>query len=395
MAATRLDDPGPFRVGIFDKAFQPMFPLGDAAVSVTPRHLAIGTGSLSIPLAHNRADAMFAAGVRCTIDYLIGEDRNDDASWLRVMSGQLFSRTIPEASVPAVGKVLTFGIRDDYAILGNLLGWPNPGSAIGSQNVNAYDVRSGNAESVIKGYVTANKGRLPYTVTVATNGNRGATVYGSVRFDKLIDVLPVYALAGGIGLSVKQVAGGLVFDIYVPTDRSSRVLSEASGTLTSWSLSSTGPSATAAIVATDGAATARHFVEFFDTSTETLWHDRVETFVDARDLQNTQTSEVAQRGATALAAGAPQAGWSVTLAETDVVRYGRNLLVGDKVAVQITPTLSLVDVLSECTLSWQAGQGLTVSPVVGAQTAQSSPNRLLARAVSTALRGVRTLRSSL
>lgn len=389
-----LDDPGPFRVRIFNNNFTPAFPLSDAAVSVTPRHLAKPTGIITVPLAHQRADALFTPGLRCTVDYLIGEDRTDDASWLRVMAGKLWTTQIPAASVPTIGKSVSFGIEDYYRILGQLTGWSKPSAALSAQT-DAYDVRSGDGETVLKGYIAANAGRLPYTVTMATNAHRGATVYGSVRFDKLIDALPPLALQAGLGIRIDQVGSALVVDVYVPTDRSSRVLSEAAGTLTSWALNSGGPSATAAIVATDGAGTARHFDQFLDSATETLWGERAEAFVDARDLNHTQTSEVTQRGAQALADGAPQAGWSVTVAETDVVKYGKNLFVGDRVAVQVTPALAVVDILSECTLSWVPGAGATVTPQVGSSSGQSQPNRYLAKAVASVAKGVRTLRSGL
>lgn len=370
-----------------------MFPL-TARCSVTPRWLAKPTGTITIPLKHRRADAMFASGTRCTIDYLIGKDRSDDASWLRITSGKLDALQIPDSSSPTAGKTVTFSVEDDWRVMEHLQLWPVPGSAIGSQGAAAYDVRSGDAETVIKGYAAANAGRLPYPLTMATNAHRGSTVFGSARFVRMADQLVPLAAAGGVGIRVDQVGSGLVLDVYVPVDRSARTLSEAAGTLTSWALTKTGPSATAIIVGTDGEGTLRHFSMTQDTALRDEYGDYIEAFVDARDLLHTQTSEVAQRAAAALLTGQPQAGWSVTMAETDVVRYGRNLLVGDLVKVQVTPNLALIDRLSECTLTW-GDKGLTVAPKVGAATSQSQPNRLLARGIASALRGIQSLRSSL
>lgn len=389
----RLEDPGPFRVNIYDKAFAFKFPLV-CMTSVTPRHLAQPSGALTVPLKHRRTEALFEKGMRATVDYLIGADRNDEASWLPITSGKLTPLQIPEGAAPTVGKSVTFTIEDDWRILRHLKGWPVPGSAIGSQGAAAYDVRSGPAETVVKGYVTANKGRLPYSVTVATDLARGSTVYGSVRFNGLDEALVPLAAQGGIGMRVRQSGSGLLFDVYVPTDRSARILSEAASTITAWSLTSSGPQATAAIIATDGEGTARHFTRIQDTTVRDDFGDYIEAFVDARDLVNTQASEIAQRAAQALADGAPQAGWSVTMAETDVVKYGRNLLVGDRVRVEILPNLAITDVLSECTITWGTN-GLTVAPKVGSSTGQLSPNRLLNKAAASALRGIQTLRSSL
>lgn len=389
-----LDDPGPFRVNVYDKAFAFQFPLGGIGVSVTPRHLAKGTGTLTVPLKHKRTDALFTPGQRCTIDYLTGKDRSDDASWLRIMSGKLYSKNIAAANVPAAGKLVGFGVESDWRVMESLLGWAVPGSAIGSQGAAAYDVRTGDAETVLKGYLGANVGRLPYSVTMATNAHRGSTVFGSIRFQKLSEMLPPIALAGGVGMTFDQVGSGIVADVYVPTDRTARVFTEESGALLSWALATTGPSATAAIVATDGEGTLRHFALAQDTALRDEWGEYVEAFVDARDLVNTQTSEIAQRAAHALADGAPQAGWSVTLAETDVVRYGKNLFVGDRIAVQITPKIALSDILSECTLTWGV-TGLTVSPLVGNNTAQVSPDRFTAALIAKVARAVQQLRSSL
>lgn len=386
---TTLNDPGPFRVRVYDSAFTYLFPLGDAEISITLRHLALGTGTLTIPLAHNRCDAMLTPGTRVTIDYLIGTDRTDDASWVHAMSGWLTGVEIP-ADQSAAGKSVTFGIVDDYWVLLWMLGWPNPASGIGSQGASAYDTRTGAAETVIKGYVTANASRLGIPLTCATNLSRGASVKGNLRFDNLNDVLPPLAGLAGLGISVKQSGSGLVLDVYVPTDRTSRVLSEAAGTIQSWSLNSTYPTVTRAIVANSGQGTSRAFSEVIDgTGLEALYGVILETFVDARDTADSTT--LIQRGTDAVTAGAPQAGYSITVNETPVVRAMKNLFPGDRVAVQITPTLALADVMSELTITWSSN-GLVVAPQVGTSTV--SPNAVFAKAVSSVARGLRYLRSS-
>lgn len=388
-----MDDPGPFRVRVYSKAFAFLFPLADASVSVSLRHLAIPTGSITIPLTHQRADAMFTPGTRVVIDYLTGTNRGDDASWTHAMSGWLTSAQVPQDTKPTVGKTVTFGVIDDYWVIAWMLLWPKPSNDIAHQTT-ATDVRTGAAESVIKAYVNANKGRLSIPLTTATDHATGNTVSGSYRFDNAMDVLPGLAQVGGIGISVKQVGSGLVLDTYAPTDRTARVLSEAAGTITSWSLASTAPSVTRAIIASSGVGTSRAFTEQFDgTGLEALYGIAIETFVDARDTADATT--LTQRGQAAIAAGAPQAGYSITVAETPVVRAMVNLFVGDLVAVQITPTLALEDICSQMTITWSPDAGKVVTPQIGPADATAQPDALFAQAIAAVGRGVRYLRSSL
>lgn len=373
----------PFRITCYDKAYSQMFVLGDPkSISCTPRHLALPTGSLTLPLGHPRVPALMAEGTRVNIEYLTGPDRTDPASWLQLMSGPLWTRNGQSAtSTPPGPALVTFGIEDDYRVLAELLAWQNPGAAIGSQTAAAYDVQSSDAETVIKHYVSANATRLSIPLTVATNGHRGSTVKANLRMANLNDSLPPLAQLGGIGITVRQVGTGMVLDVYVPTDRTANVLTEASGAVLQWAFTQGGPSATRAIMGAQGAGTARNFSEVIDaTGLEALWGRKSEVFVDASDTSDAPT--IAQRGAAALAAGQPVAGFSLSVAETDVVKYGKNLFVGDLVAVQITPELVVEDVLSECTLTWSTDKGLAITPQVGSATSASSPAAKLNHAIS-------------
>jgi hypothetical protein len=387
MPVTGLEQVGPFRVSVYDKDFNFQFRLGDAAVTITPRHLAKGTGSLTIPLSHNRADYLLHRGRRVTIDYLAGKDLT---TWTRVMSGPIWITQIPEGNTPAAGKQVQLGVEDDSRILWQMLAWSNPGSAIGSQTTNAYYTASGDCETVVKGLISANAGRFTPTLTVATNGHRGATVKVNTRFENVGDLVVALCQQGGLGFTVTQSGTGLVFDVYVPTDRTARVLTEESGTITSWSLNRVGFTASRAIVAGQGVGTARTFRQVSDTTgLEAAWGTAAEVFVDARDTADSTTQ--IQRGNQALADGQDQAGFAVTVAETDVVRAYKNLFVGDLVAVQITPTLAVTDYLSQMTLTW-GDQGLVVQPQVGTGTSQASPDHVLAKAISSLARGIRYLK---
>jgi hypothetical protein len=384
----------PVRLQVWSPAFEPMFSIGDPlSITVTPRHLALGTAELVLPLDHHRVPALMATtGCRLTVGYFTGrpaDDYTDPANWLQVLSGPIWTR---KAEGPTAQGTVTFGAEDDFRVLSGVTAWPTPASAISSQT-SAYDKRTGTAEAVIKAYVTANAvTRLGLPITVATNLGRGAATTKSARFESLTDLLTPVAQLAGLGIRVHQNgSAGLVLDVYEPADRTARVLSESAGTITAWSFSSTGPASTRQIIGGQGELTARQFRQRVATARESEWATRIEQFTDARNADT--TAGLDQDGDENLADTAPTAGVTVTVAETDVVRYGRNLFVGDRVAVRITPNLVVEDILSAATITWSAADGLTVEPAVGDAGSESS-DAVLVNSLRRAFAGIRYLRAS-
>jgi hypothetical protein len=370
----------PFLITVYDRAFHRQGWVADyEQIAVTPRHNATGTASFSVKASHPRLPALMADGARVTIDYHGGQ----------IMSGPLWASQGQLPSTPA--STITFTVEDDLRLLGQVLGWPVPGAGIAAQSAAAYDVRSGPAETVLKAYVQANAvTRLGLPLTVAASAGRGPVVTAQARMDKLADLLLPLADTAGLGVRVRQSGAGLVLDCYTPAVRS-RVLTEQSGVLGTGQWSRTGPSATDVVIGGQGEATARTFRLTRSVPLAAAWGTRVEVFRDANDIS--AAADLDARAAQTLAEGAPGAGIALQLAETDTFRYGRSLVVGDVVTVQVAAGLTVTDVVRSATLTHSADDGLTVLPQVGDESATAEPNALLARGlarVATAVRGIGT-----
>jgi len=370
-----------FEITVYDKAFARRGWVGNPqALRVTVRHNALGTATLTLASDHRRLTDLVAPGARVVITY--------DGQHL--LSGPV--RRL-RGKGPGLSGTVEVDVEDDWRLLTRVLGWPVPGAALTAQTV-AYDVRTGPAETVVKGLVTANAvTRLGLPVTVATDQARGGTISTSHRMHPLIDRLLPALDGAGLGVTVKQSGAGFLVDCYVPRVYP-RTLTEASGVVQDWSWSQAGPTATRVVLGAQGEAEARDFISSADMAREAEWEDVIEVFRDGRDSSDATVN--ANRLAEALTEGAPKSGLAVTLSETKTFRYGRTVagggvLVGDRVRVEVGPGVVVEDVLREATLSWTTGDGLEVTPVIGERT--DDPDTALARSLTALARGVRDLRA--
>ena len=341
-----------FRVELYDKAYTRLGRLGGyRSLSVTLRHNAVGTWTLVARGTDANAAMLAEPGNRVCIYY------RDQL----VLSGPM---TPARVSGSSGGSTLTVSGIDDLAWLSRRLAWPVPGSVIGSQSGAEYDVRTGNAETVIKGYVTANAvTRLPVPgLSVATNGNRGATVTGRARMQTVLEVVAPLADAGGIGLRLRQSGAGIVFDCYTPATVPVR-LSEKLSNLRDWEYEASAPAATRMVGGGQGEGTARVFRARTTgvAQDETDW-GIIEAFVDARDVSN--TTELDARIDAKLLEAAPLAGFAVTPRETAAMRFGTDYNLGDKVRVEVADGVTVDDVIREVTLD-DTRDGPSVVPIVG------------------------------
>lgn len=350
----------PFRITVYDKSFAFQGYVGNPiSVTVTPRHNQLGTGSLTIDADHRMAAALAAKGARVVIHH-----RPSGGDWEFLMSGKV---TLIKGQGPEKVATTSFDFADDVRILASVQGWPVPGSPLSNQTASEYDTRTGPAETVLKGFVTANiVNRLGMPVTVATDQGRGATIPGGVaiRFQTLGEKLLPAIDAAGIGVSVQQSGAGLVLDAYVPRTYP-HTLSEKGNTITAWSYSDAIPTSTRSISGGQGTGTARVFGSYVDTGLESDYGDVVETYVDASSSSaSADLTGAAQQDVTN---GAPQSGFSVTLSQTGQFQYGNSgVRVGDSVTVDIGGA-TRTDVLRECTLAYDRTSGEQQTPVVGAQ----------------------------
>lgn len=385
------------RVRIYDKALTFLFPLSNAKLVITPRHQAMGQATIQVPLDHERAATLLTPGTRATFDYFTGTDYASEdvyfwpddpsgAHWMRLMSGPLwaFEATSGDDSAP---PSITFTVNDDRQILGFLTGSPQPGGTIPGTLTPAYDVRSGTFEAVVKGYVNANKASLVagdtnhYAVplTVVTSAGRGPSVKTQSRFDNLDQLLGPLEVTANMGIRVVQDGSSLVLDVYECVDRTSRPLTYESGAVTTWDVQSSGPTLNDAILGDgSGDTTTRVFSEMKSGDAGKSW-PLVRGFVDASDT--TDSSTITQQGTSALQAGEPTAGIAVTVAETDVVRFGKNLNISDLVTVDLAPGLTYTDYVSECAITSDPDTGLTIAPQVGQSAAGALPDFKLAQAI--------------
>lgn len=259
---------------------------------------------------------------------------------------------------------LTLAGGDDLAIVADELAFPDPTNAVTSQTAAAYDARSGAAETVIKGYVSANVGSTrasargdasvpgARTVTVAASSGSGSTVSYQARFDPLLDVVNAMADASSpqLGVRVQQSGSALVFDVYETTDRSGRaVFSRARRNLRAYSLTRSMPTATHVVVAGQGEGTARVFRERKDTTAANEWGRIVRTFVDQR--QTNVSAELDQAGDEALEQGRRTGALSVTAVDTPSMRFGQHFGLGDLVSVELETGVVLTDRVTAAAIS--------------------------------------------
>lgn len=286
---------------------------------------------------------------------------------VEIMSGPMQDDGPRAWTAESDGEVGTITITggDDTAIVDGELAYPDPTKDAASQTgAAANDVRSGAAETVIKGYVGANVGvgraaargdagapdvRL---VTVAPDLARGDTVQFTARFQKLTEIARTISQAGsGLGWDVVQdvASGELIFDVYAPRDLSRRLrFSRETGNLTAASTTDSMPTLTHAVVlgqmptSTTGDTevddpSKQPIVERKDSAAANDWRMVIRQTVDATsaadDTTTDQIAEMQQAGDAALADGKRTYATDVTIVETARVRYPHTVRRGDYVTV--------------------------------------------------------------
>lgn len=372
-----MASPNPFTVTVFDKAFlRTGFVADPDSVVCTPKHLQVGTMELVVSSDYRKLPILSSPGARLTVDY---RDEQIFSGPIRLTSGK----------GPRTSGLVTITGEDDLRLLWRLFGYSTPANPIDTQP-NKEDKRSGPAESVIKAFINANKGRLNQPITVAPDLGRGANIEVSIRMLPLADKIIPALDAAGIGITVRQTSTGLLVDTYVPRTYP-RNLSEDGGTIVDWEWSQEAPTATRAIIGGPDVGTSRQFKQVIDTAREALYGDVIEMFVDASSIEI--ASEILAAGTAALAEAGPKSGLRVSLSESSIFAYGgiSGVHVGDKVSLDIGTGTSITDVLREAELSFTRGEGFQAIPTVGEITAD--PDKKLAQILTQITRGLRDLRT--
>jgi hypothetical protein len=375
-----------FRVSVYDKDRVFQGQVGNpSSLEVTPRHGGlIGTGRMTVPLAHKQLPKLMADGARLRIHFK-GE---------LVLSGPIVA---DELSTDGKSGSYTVSVEDDKRILWDIAGWPVPGSPIGAQSGAEYRTYTGNAESIIKTAVTENGvNRLGIPgLMVAPNLNRGAVVPGGValRMHPLADRMFPALEDAGIGVTVQQQGTALVLDVYEPVTHP-RTLSTAGRTLKQVKMTRTRPKASRAILGGPGDGTQRIFGQVTDEARESAYGMRAEVFGDVRDAKDdpdtgaTATGIMTARGHELLTENGPKNGVALTLSGSGIFKYGPGgFHVGDRIPVRITDEITVVEVIRECTLKWVSRDYASVEPAIGELT--DRPERVTAQRLAAVARAQR------
>lgn len=352
-----------FKITIYDKGRVFIGQIGaPLSLRVTPREFPlIGTATMVLQDTHPKAGIFRAEGERIVFTFK-GE--------------HLLSGPVDEVELDSEAGTLTVTVIDDAYILHRIAGWQVPTAAVTDQGSADYKTYTGNAETVIKNAVQengVNRLAIPGLV-VAPNLNRGNAVPGgvAVRMHPLPDrFFPALALAG-VGCTVRQVGGDLIFDVYEPRVYP-RTLSVEGRTLKKVVWNKRRPTASRVVIGGPGEAQLRRFRQITDTARESIHGFVGEVFRDARDaLDDGDPENVANthatmdaRGWETLAETGVVNGLSITLAESTVFTYGeKGVRVGDLVPVRHAGSV-ITDTLKEAVIDWHSPQYASVEPMIG------------------------------
>ncbi|AND39551.1 siphovirus ReqiPepy6 Gp37-like family protein [Cytobacillus oceanisediminis] len=239
---------------------------------------------------------------------------------------------------------LTIVGADDNVWLNRRIVYPE---IAGDFSLNSYDIRKGNAETVMKQFVDVNAGStaLPERKILSTEINRGIgkQVTGKGRFNNLLDFLQALALAGGdIGFKVVQVNKQLEFQVYQPADKTkSAFFSPLLGNLMSFEYTHDNPETNYTIVGGGGEGADRIIKQRGDSSS-IAEYGRMESFIDQRNT--TELDELEQSITEELAEKAHKTSLSISPIDTDMLAFGRDYNLGDKVSVVLTQPNEVVTI---------------------------------------------------
>lgn len=346
------------------------------------RYNAIGTWEVTLPVGHRMADYLVQPGAGLIISTNLGT----------LLSGPTMAVTTNQAIDDPEGTFTISGL-DDSVLLKERLAYPTPTTADVTAQVQAYDVRTGLAEAVMKAYVNANLGpsapaaRKVAGLTIQADAGLGTSVTGQARFQTLQELLQGLADVSGLGFTIEQVDTALQFQVYQPTDRSGFIrLDLQNGRLSKSEYSYAQPLVTRTVVGGDGDDAARVFIERTSTDSleaETLWGRRIETFTDARST--TDVAKLQQSGDEALASdGKTQVSVSISPSDDQTMLFGVDWNLGDKVTVVVGPT-ELQAVVTEVGLL-VAADGVRVGATVGEPKTLDYETQLLTRQANAAFR---------
>lgn len=261
-----------------------------------------------------------------------------------------------------------------------------PVAAGTTYSASVADVRTGVAETVMRGYVDANAGpgarsdRVVAGLRLAADLGRGESGTWRARFAPLDDKLREVALGGGgLGFRVVQAtdANAVEFQVYVTADKTaSAVFSPEYGNLSGYDYRQSAPKATYIYVLGQGEGTARTIVEGGDSAARVRWGQR-EDAIDARGTPT--TDELRLRLAKELGEKAADAALTVKPVDLAGLAFGVDYGLGDRVTVMVDG-VAVSEVVREVKITLDE-QGETVQPALLTPGAVSDPVERLYTAI--------------
>lgn len=269
------------------------------------------------------------------------------------------------------------GVTDDVWLVSRLVS-PSPTESSAPYTVQASDVRTGVASTVVQTYVDVNLGpgavpsRRKTAFTLAPDPNVGFTVKGEARWDSdLLAFIQPLATTGGIGFRVVQVGAGIQFQTYWPGDKSATVkYSVDLGNLESYEFTRERPKGNYFFVGASGTGTSRIVKEFADSPAVATW-ERIEGQL-VNVSSTSDTTVITQAGNDAIAQNSEQVSLAFSPIEIPDMQYLVHYNVGDKISAQLTGPLPtpygsdglVVDVVRQVEVSLQRDTQ-TITPSFG------------------------------
>jgi hypothetical protein len=306
-----------------------------------------------------------------------------------IISGPTRSARLEQTTQNNVGVWIIEG-TDDSVVLAERLAYPDPSEEDVTLQTEAYDVRTGPSETVIKGYIQDNisaasgTGRAISNLLIQSDLGRGLSVTGRARFIALQELFYPLAQTGSVGYQVIQAGTDIEFQVYEPRDLTASIRMDVdNGKLTRTEYSYISPQATRAIVGGSGESTDRLFFE--GTSTESLnaesvWGRRIEIFLDDRGTD--VASDLDQKAQELLVdTGKTIVNLAVTPSDDVNMRYGYDWGLGDLVTVVIND-VEASSVVNEIGIAI-GSDGVRIGATLGTPNAQDFESRLIQRQLKT------------
>lgn len=350
------------RVGIIDLDYV-------TDLKMVKRFRNVGSWTMSLPCEYDMAQQLAQPG-RGIIVY----GPVDAVGTIGVMfSGNVDSFTKEESSDDLDGTYHFVG-NDDNIHFADGLAWPEPSNPDVTTQTESHDVRTGPAETLIRGYLGDNlvPGIAPAARAVtgltlgAASAFQGSSVKMSARFDVMGQLLNDIAVAGGVGFELLQSGGSIALRVYTPEDKSDYVQMDLQNDLlTKTSYGFGAPKATRVIVAGQGEGVDRQFI--YTTSVdaaaaETAWRRKVEVFKDRRDTDD--PVELTQEGTSIIDEnGKTITSLSVVPNDEETMQYGIDWRLGDIVSVVVDDTV-LAAVVTEAVIAIDA-EGVRTAATIG------------------------------